>query len=474
MTAAIVLAAAVAAGGLGDFSAGARRILESRIAATLSEVGTVPAVHGTVTFASDGFFFIQDGNAAIKVSTPGTVPKVGDVVEVKGRPALEGGRVIMFADGWRAIGSADLPAPRVADADSLIYAGRAEGARHDPRDVNWLRVEVVGRAMGRTENGFSMEVADGLLISVRIDKRPAFIDSCDRLHPKVAVRGVAELFLDQSSLFGRGRYVIGVRLCAASPDDVSLLPDLGYQLRLHERRVATALWSAVGMLVVGLGVLWAVVLRHRRDRHATAMVMADRKRMADDLHDTIEQHLAGAGMLLKLARLPANGLSERADKPIREAQDILVRAKQEMRDVVWGLKNDDMLRKSPAEMLREMATGMTRQGLFRARTRLVGLPERMEGGAVRDLSLVVREAIGNAVKHGHARKIAITCDPANENGGWLLRVANDGTPFERGAAPGPAEGHFGLEGMAERARRLGAELSFSRKGKWTIVSLLKP
>jgi signal transduction histidine kinase len=98
----------------------------------------------------------------------------------------------------------------------------------------------------------------------------------------------------------------------------------------------------------------------------------------------------------------------------------------------------------------------------------------MEGGAVRDLSLVVREAIGNAVKHGHARKIAITCDPANESGGWLLRIANDGEPFERGAAPGPAEGHFGLEGMAERARRLGAELSFSRKGKWTIVSLLKP
>ena len=177
-----------------------------------------------VTFASDGFFFIQDGNAAIKVSTPGTVPKVGDMVEVKGRPALEGGRVIMFADGWKAVGSADLPAPRVADADSLVYAGRADGDRHDPRDVNWLRVEVVGRAMGRTENGFSMEVADGLLISVRIDKSPAFIDSCDRLHPKVSVRGVAELFLDQSSLFGRGRYVIGVRLCAASPDDVSERP----------------------------------------------------------------------------------------------------------------------------------------------------------------------------------------------------------------------------------------------------------
>ena len=486
MTASVVLAAAVAVSGLGDFSAGARRDLESRISATLAEAGVASKVKGVVTFEHGDFFFLQDGIEALKVSIGGTVPNrkrgtvpgVGDVVEAVGRPVLEGGRVVMVADDWKVVGREKLPEKVIASPELLVYAGRTGDCPqkkgdcpHDPKDVNWRRVEIVGRATGLTENGFSLDLGDGLLISAMIRERPSFIEDCGRLHPKVAVRGVAELFLDQSTLFGRGRYVIGVRLCVASPDDVELLPDLGYQLRLHERRVSIALWSSVGLLVVGLGVLWAVIIRHRRDKHATAMVMADRKRMADDLHDTIEQHLAGAGMLLKLARLPANRLPEKADKPIREAQDILVRAKQEMRDVVWGLKNDDMMRKAPAEMLRELASGLTRQGLFRVRTRLLGLPERMDGGEVRDLSLVVREAIGNAVRHGRARKIAITCDPVDGNGGWLLRVANDGEPFERSAAPGPGEGHFGLEGMAERARRLGAELSFGRKGKWTIVSL---
>ena len=345
MTAAVLLlAAATAAGALGGFSEGARRELESRISSTLAEAGTSSDVSGTVTFANGDFFFIQSGSDALKVLTRGPVradppPRVGEIVEVSGRPVLEGGRVVMSADAWKTVGAAGLPEPVAADADSLVYAGLAprgkwRAASRDPNDVNWRRVEVVGRAMGRTENGFSLEVADGLLISVMIRDKPSFIANCERLHPKVSVRGVAELFLDQSALFGRGRYVIGVRLCSASADDVTLLPDLGYQMRLHERRVSIALWSSVAALVLGLGALMLVLVRHRRDSHATAMVMADRKRMADDLHDTIEQHLAGAGMLLKLARMPANNLAERADRPIREAQDILVRAKREMRDIV--------------------------------------------------------------------------------------------------------------------------------------------
>ena len=83
----------------------------------------------------------------------------------------------------------------------------------------------------------------------------------------------------------------------------------------------------------------------------------------------------------------------------------------------------------------------------------------------------MREAVANAVKHGRARKVAITADPVGGPGGWELRIANDGEPFDAAAAPGPAEGHFGLEGMKERARRIGAELAISRKGGWTVVSV---
>ena len=124
---------------------------------------------------------------------------------------------------------------------------------------------------------------------------------------------------------------------------------------------------------------------------------------------------------------------------IAEAQDVLVRAKREIRDIVWGLKNDDMMRLTPAELLRKLAHEENTKGLYRVDTHLDGLPSKMDAASMRDLSLVVREAIGNAVKHGGAKKIAISVDgPAG--GGWRLRISNDGTPFDPASAPGAKEG----------------------------------
>ena len=468
LLAAVVFAATTAAASLGDFGRSVRDGLERRIRKTLDESAGVQSAAGTVTFAKDDFFFIQKGPDALKVVLGNRVklPEAGDEVSVSGRPELEGGRVILAADKCVRTGSSELPSPRPADSEALTFAAEGDSGE---RDVNWLRVRVVGRAMGIAENGFTMDV-DGLPVSVKVSDIPAFLDDCEHTHPKVAVSGVAELVLDQSALFGRDGYVLGVRICVAASSDVELLPDAGYMLRKRERKVTFALFAAVGLLAFGLLVFAVIAVRQRRNRLLSETVTAERKRMADDLHDTIEQHLAGAGMLLKLALLPANGLTSGAQRPLKEAQDVLLRAKREMRDIVWGLKNDDMVRLSPAEMLRALAVTETKKGIFRVRTRLKGLPQKLDASKMRDLSLIVREAVGNAVKHGGARKIAIVSDPA-DGGGWYLRIANDGEPFDPAEAPGPADGHFGLEGMRERSRRVGVKIEFGRKGKWTVVSI---
>ena len=83
---------------------------------------------------------------------------------------------------------------------------------------------------------------------------------------------------------------------------------------------------------------------------------------------------------------------------------------------------------------------------------------------------IVREALTNAAKHGHARNAAVASDPLPD-GGFELTVANDGEQFDRNSAAGPAEGHYGISGMEERAARIGGRLSFGRKGAWTTVKL---
>ena len=439
---------------LGDFSKEIRAKIADKVSEVLSPSGASAEIEGTVTFSSDDRFFLQRGADGLKVVADGvrTTPSTGDVVTVSGVPSLEGGHVAFVAKSWKKSGSESLPVPQGVGAADLVRPDVSGGG-----GVNGRRVTLSGRAMGTTETGFAITV-DGVPVNVLVEPIPGFIEGCSRTHPKVRIVGVVEQVLDESSFFGRPGYVMGVKVNVSGPEDVELLPDLEYYAAMrHETfRVLTV------TLTVGLGVLmlvFAVVyLRQQRRLLKSRAIMAERKRMADDIHDTIEQHLVGAGMLVRLNRL-------------KEAQDVLARAKREVRDVVWGLKNDDMMRLSPADMLRQLAHEETAKGICRVDTGLsAGLPASMDAAKMRDLSLIVREAIGNAVKHGGAKKIAISSD-ALEGGGWTLRVANDGSPFDPESAPGARDGHFGLEGMRQRARRLGAEVDFSSKGGWTVVCI---
>jgi len=450
-----VLASQIAAAGreqsLGDFSREIRRKIADRVAEVLSPRGSRAEIEGTVTFAADDRFFLQRGDDGLKVVVDGLggQPSPGDVVRVSGSPTLDGGHVAFVAKSWSKQGAEALPDPIAVGASELVSPNALVGS------VNGRRVVVSGRAMGTTETGFAITV-DGVPVNVLVDPLPDFVVDCSRTHPMTRVTGVVEQILDESSFLGRKGYVMGVKVSVSAPADVELLPDAEYYAARHHesfRVITVALSCALGALLLVVAVLY---LRQQRRLIRVRAIMAERKRMADDIHDTIEQHLVGAGMLIRL------------NKP-KEAQDVLARAKREVRDVVWGLKNDDMMRLSPADMLRQLAHEETTKGVCRVDTKLAaGLPASMDASKMRDLSLIVREAIGNAVKHGGAKKIAITSDPA-DGGGWLLRVANDGTPFDPATAPGAREGHFGLEGMRQRARRLGAEVEITSRGGWTVV-----
>ena len=433
---------------LGRYEAATRARVVEKVREALGNRGASDRVSGVVTYATKGGFFIQHGAEGVKVLESKSVPSVGDEVRVEGEPSLEGGHVVLLSHKWKRIGTAEVPVARKASSSDLV---------NGESPLNALRVVVEGRTIGVTENGFAMSV-DGVPVNVMVSPLPDFLSDCDRTHPVVAVTGVAEQMLDQSVLLGHEGYVMGVKIDVLSPKDIVLKPDFAYLTARRNRMFVLALSAFICVLAVGMVIFVAVIYRQRRGMFRTRTIMAERKRMADDIHDTIEQHLVGAGMLLKLNRLA-------------EAQDVLVRAKREIRDIVWGLKNDDMMRLKPADMIRNLAHEENTKGLYRVDTRLEGLPDMMDAAAMRDLSLIVRESIGNAVKHGGARKIAISSDPL-ENG-WLLRISNDGEPFDPETAPGAKEGHFGLEGMKQRARRIGAEIRFERRGAGMVLVLEK-
>ena len=66
----------------------------------------------------------------------------------------------------------------------------------------------------------------------------------------------------------------------------------------------------------------------------------------------------------------------------------------------------------------------------------------------------------------------VSPNPSCGKARFVLRILNDGEPFDAEKALGPETGHFGLFGMYERARRSGLGLAFVKHGKWCGVRMI--
>ena len=72
--------------------------------------------------------------------------------------------------------------------------------------------------------------------------------------------------------------------------------------------------------------------------------------------------------------------------------------------------------------------------------------------------------------HGGARNIRV--DGGIEGGAIRFSVGDDGCGFDPSRCPGPAEGHFGLQGIRERVARLGGRITIeSDEGKGTRITV---
>lgn len=276
------------------------------------------------------------------------------------------------------------------------------------------------------------------------------------LGSKVEVRGVVFNVFDSKGV------ALGTQIEVSSPANVRVL------VRAPVDTLQVAAITLIVLLFVAILALAAAWTRSLRRRRKLEVIVAERKRIACELHDNLEQHFAGAKILIAGA-LRIRDVPDSARMLLRQAAQVMANAKVEVRDAVLDLRNDEILALTPAAAMKSIASRLAATGTVRVRTRLGALPGKLATGLQRDLLAIVREAITNAIKHGHAKNIAIVADPADR--GFILRVMNDGEPFNIDEALGPETAHFGLAGMRERAVRSGMKISFGTKGRWTGVSI---
>ena len=230
----------------------------------------------------------------------------------------------------------------------------------------------------------------------------------------------------------------------------------------------------VAMCVLGVGIVFFVGVsfvlwrRNVQERREAAAVAAERRRMAADLHDTIEQHLAGAN-LIAAGVLAIEDVSEDVKSAMKTLTGVLANAKAEVRSAVLNLRGEGGASQSLEDAISGMVSALRKTGI-KARKMLRGLPASMPEGMRADISLILREAVTNAVKHGKAGMVVFTADPIPPDG-FSIMVLNDGAPFDVDRTLGPETGHYGLSGMKERALRNRLSISWGRDGRWTYVKI---
>lgn len=207
-------------------------------------------------------------------------------------------------------------------------------------------------------------------------------------------------------------------------------------------------------------------IRTYQRRAADAAVLEDRRRIARNLHDGLAQELAYiTAQTKRLAHMsPELGNDRTQVEYLALAAE---RALDESRRAIAALTQPVMepLAVALAYEAREVAARVD------ADVELDLAPDIEVDPAAREMLLrIVREAVGNAARHGGARKILVQL---SNGSGLHLRIVDDGVGFD--SADIPTEGRFGLTSMNDRARAIGGEFHLStRPGGGTEIEVVLP
>lgn len=224
------------------------------------------------------------------------------------------------------------------------------------------------------------------------------------------------------------------------------------------------------LLVCGVGYgVYRIRLRQIRSRHA--LVLAERQRIARELHDGLLQEFHGA--TLKLAALRMEAGETKVGAGMDRVLNGLEASLTESREAILSLRGHHWDGVPLFAALRECAQGLASDAGITIKCRETGRAVEPSREVKEVLWQTAREALRNCVKHSGAREIEV--ELSSDKSGLKLSVKDDGCGFERSHVAGKTGKHFGLAGISERAATIGAEaLIESTPGLGTRVLVSVP
>jgi signal transduction histidine kinase len=237
-------------------------------------------------------------------------------------------------------------------------------------------------------------------------------------------------------------------------------------------------WTMTTMLVPEAGIVWQPwaiangftfvlgrTLRHQRvlieqleqtrRELADAAVAEERRRIARDLHDLAGHTLAAVLLHVTGARHVLRRDLDEAERALRDAEAVGRASLDQIRATVAALRDDERGTDPAlpgAADLALLVDDYRRAGL-QVRYDVAGPLDDLDGPIGTALHRIAREALTNVARHAPGNQVTVSLAAGDD--AVVLAVVDSGTPGGAAPATGP---HFGLVGMAERARAVGGEL----------------
>lgn len=391
-------------------------------------------------------------------------------------------------DGLEGVAPQRLPLPTAIEgSDGKLWFTSTVGLYWiDPARIerNPLPPPVLVRTVHA--DGRAVEAAEGMALaegtrSLTIDYTALSFSNPQRVRFRYKLDGVDDGWQDVGTRrqafytsLGPGTY----RFNVTAANDDGVWNDTGAALAFTIRPTffQTA-WFRGAAVLLALAALygvyrWRLHLTQARLQGHLQERLAERERIARELHDTLLQSLIGLMLRFDAAtRRLAPGDANRAqfEAALAQADAVL----SEGRDRVQGLRTV-LVTADLARELEAVGTGLTEDHAAKFGMQVHGEPRTLHPAVLDEVFWIAREALLNAFRHAQAGEVRLELAYADD--GLQMSVRDDGRGIDAAVVQaGHRAGHWGLPGMEERARKIGARLQIlSDAGRGTRIEVQVP
>jgi len=419
----------------------------------------------------------------IELAEGSTLPHPGDAIQVVGRPATDLYRINLSTAlwrptdtfGWTPLDTLDTSIDKIVnDSNGLSYYLPAYFGRE---------VRMKGRILSLPQAGAANR---RLYLTDRGNDFALDVSSCPNAIKNLStgcllsVKGICLLESENWRPNAPLPVIRGVTIILRASHDITVLARPPWWTVGRLAILVASLLTILAGVLVWNRILNRLIVRRSREllreqsaRNASELRIGERTRLAVELHDTLSQNLVGVACQVASAKNAIGTDDEVSRRRLFTAERMLKSCRTELRQVLSDLRNDALECPTIEEALRSVLEPTIGEAELSIRFNVPRV--RLQDSTVYAILCIVRELVGNAIRHGGATILRVA--GALEKNRIVFSVQENGTGFDLKTCAGPAQGHFGLDGIRNRISRFGGTFQIetaSGKGSNAVIGIPLP